>query len=135
MRILFWYCDRMAWTPTSKTLPEAPDGTAGEVKNAIAAYVHLQPSDEERAGKMETKLVKNIKWLAGKWETKLVVLHSFAHLAEDKADAEFTRGLLSRARTRLEDAGYDVVETPFGHFNDLELSAPGHPLARIYKEF
>jgi len=81
MRILFWYCDRMAWTPTSKTIEDVPNDKAGEVEKAIAAYIHIEPSDEERAGKMETRLMKNVKWLAGKWDTKLVVLHSFAHLA------------------------------------------------------
>jgi len=124
MRVLFWYCERMSWKPTRKTLPEAEDGLPG-----------VEPKDTERAGKVETKLVKNVKWLAGKWDTQRVVLHTFAHLAEEKADPEFTRELLGHARRRLEDAGYEVVETPFGYFNDLELAAPGHPLARVYKEF
>ena len=25
MRLLFWYCDRFAWTPAVKTLEDAPD--------------------------------------------------------------------------------------------------------------
>jgi hypothetical protein len=28
-----------------------------------------------------------------------------------------------------------AVQTPYGYFNDLSMDAPGHPLARIYKEF
>ena len=135
MRVLFWYCERMAWKPTRKTLPEAEDSIPGEVMGAISAFVHIEPQDTERAGKVETKLVKNAKWLAGKWDTRRVVLHSFAHLAEEKADPHFTHELLEHARRRLEDAGYEVVETPFGYFNDLELAAPGYPLARVYKEF
>jgi hypothetical protein len=135
MRVLYWYCDRIAWTPTLKTLPEFEDSPPGEVTGAVSAFVHVEPRDAECAGKVETKLVKNAKWLAGKWDTRRVVLHSFAHLAENKADPEFTRELLGNARQRLADAGYEVVETPFGYFNDLELSAPGHPLARVYKEF
>ena len=135
MRVLFWYCERMAWTPTQKTLPEVADGLPNEVTKAVAAFVHIEPHDTERAGKVETKLVKNAKWLAGKWDTRRVVLHTFAHLAEEKADPDFSRELMGQARQRLESAGYEVVETPFGYFNDLELSAPGYPLARVYKEF
>ena len=135
MRVLFWYCERMAWKPTRKTLPEVEDALPGEVTGAVSAFVHIEPKDTERAGKVETKLVKNVKWLAGKWDTRRVVLHTFAHLAEEKADPDFTRELLGHAHRRLEDAGYEVVETPFGYFNDLELAAPGHPLARVYTEF
>ncbi len=135
MRVLFWFCERIAWTPTQKTLPEAEDPSAREITKTIAAFVHVEPRDEEHPGKVETKLVKNVKWLAGKWDTRRVVLHTFAHLAEEKADPDFARPLLMRARDRLEGAGYEVVETPFGYFNDLELKAPGHPLARVYKEF
>jgi len=135
MRVLLWYFDRMAWTPTRKTIEEAPDGESGEAAGAVGAWIHVEPEDQGRAGKVETKLVKNCKWLAGKWETKRIILHSFTHLAEDKADPEFAQGLVTRARERLEGAGYEVIETPYGHFNDLELSAPGHPLARVFKRF
>ncbi len=135
MRVLFWYCDRLAWRPTLKTLEQAPAGQAGQASDAVAAFVHVEPEDAERASKVTTKLVKNCKWLAGKWECKRIVLHSFTHLGEEKAEPALARQLLERARERLEGAGYQVVETPYGHFNDLQLEAPGHPLARIYKAF
>ncbi len=134
MRLLLWYCERFCWNPTKKTLENVPEGTAGEATSAVVAFIHAEPADERNAGKVETKLVKNLKWLAGKWNTKKVVLHSFTHLGEEKADAEFTLGLFKRARDRLEQVGYEVFMTPYGHFNDLELSAPGHPLARIFKQ-
>ena len=135
MRVLFWYCKRIAWTPTHKALPQAEEVAAREVTRAVCAFVHVEPLDTDHAGKVETKLVKNTKWLAGKWDTRRVVLHSFAHLAQEKADPDFTRELLARVHGRLTEAGYEVIETPFGYFNDLELAAPGHPLARVYKEF
>ena len=134
MRVLFWYCDRLAWTPIRKTLEDVPDAAPGGESGAVAAFVHVEPQDADRAGKVETKLVKNCKWLCGKWGTQRVVLHSFTHLAEDKGDPDLARGILERAHQRLNDAGYAAVETPYGHFHDLELKAPGHPLARIFKQ-
>jgi len=135
MRVLYWYCQRLTWNPTKKVLDDVENGSPGEVKDAVVAFVHVEPEDNDKSGKVETKLVKNIKWLAGKWETKRVVLHTFSHLAEEKADPVFSRELLSRVRKRVADVGYDVDETPYGYFNDLELAAPGHPLARIFKQF
>lgn len=135
MRILFWYCDSFGFTPAMKTLEDEPDAAADAHENAVVAFVHVEPADVEREKTVETKLVKNAKWLARKWETGLVVLHSFTHLAEKKADPQFARTLLGRARARLETAGYQAHETPYGYFHDLAIRAPGHPLARIFKSF
>lgn len=135
MRVLFWYCDRFDWTPAMKTLPDTPEAEPAENENAVVAFVHIEPGDVEAGSSTETKLVKNAKWLARKWEITRVVLHSFTHLGEEKAEADKAQSLLGRAQKRLEKAGYSVVQTPYGYFLDLAIKAPGHPLARVYKEF
>jgi hypothetical protein len=135
MRVLFWYCDRFDWTPAMKTLPDTPEAEPAENENAVVAFVHIEPGDVEAGSSAETKLVKNAKWLVRKWENTRVVLHSFNHLGEEKAEAGKAQSLLDRAQKRLEKAGYSVVQTPYGYFLDLAIKAPGHPLARVYKEF
>jgi hypothetical protein len=135
MRVLFWYCDDFDWTPAIKTLPDVPEAEPAENKNAVVAFVHIEPKDVEVGSSSETKLVKNAKWLARKWETPNIILHSFTHLGQEKADPEKARALLDRTKERLENAGYSVDQTPYGYFLDLKIKAPGHPLARVYKEF
>ena len=135
MRVLFWYCDRFAWDPAIKTLEDAPDAAADAHEKVVAAFIHVEPQDAGSDSSAETKLVKNAKWLARKWETQTVILHSFTHLGEEKAEPASARALIERAGKRLETAGYRAVTTPYGYFNDLSLQAPGHPLARIYKAF
>ena len=132
MRLLLWYCKRFAWTPSVKTLEDAPPAQPGEAREAVVAFVHVEPGD---GASQETKLVKNVKWLARKWDVRQAVLHSFTHLAEEKADPDAARELLGRAARRLEAAGYPTVQTPYGYFQHLEMEAPGHPLARIFKAF
>lgn len=134
MRALFWFCDRIAWTPAMKTLDDAPHAEAGAWEQTVVAFVHVEPSDLEEGSSAETKLVKNAKWVARKWNVRRILLHSFTHLSEVKADPALARGLLDRAQERLTAAGYEAEQTPWGHFLDLELSAPGHPLARIFKQ-
>jgi len=135
MRVLFWYCDRFAWDPTLKALEDAPEPRAEKYEKVVVAFIHVEPGDVEGGSSAETKLVKNAKWLARKWEIRKVILHSFSHLAEEKADHVLAKNLLDHAQARLQDAGYETVQTPYGYFHDLELKAPGQPLARIYKEF
>jgi hypothetical protein len=134
MRVLFWYCDRFAWNPSMKTLDDAPDAAPSAHEQTVVAFIHVEPRDMEKGSSAETKLVKNAKWLARKWETKRIILHSFTHLGEEKADPADANGLIDRAQTRLEKADYHIVQTPYGYFNDLSMEAPGHPLARIFKE-
>ncbi len=60
-----------------KALDDAQEGESGEVKSAVVAFVHAEPRDEDKPGKQMAKLVKQVKWLAGKWNTRYTVLHSF----------------------------------------------------------
>ena len=135
MRILLWYCTRFDWTPTIKTLENAPAAESASNKKAIVAFIHVEPNDTISGSSAATKLVKNTKWLARKWETKQIVLHSFTHLGERKAEAEKAKALIDSVERRLSAAGYNACQTPYGYFNDLIIEAPGHALARIYKEF
>jgi hypothetical protein len=135
MRVLFWYCERFAWRPTVQTLDDAPAAAPGDYVKVVVAFVHVEPADVADGSSAETKLVKNAKWLARKWDTRRVVLHSFTHLGDAKAPADSARGLLERAQQRLASADYQTELTPYGYYNDLTMDAPGHPLARIFKAF
>ena len=135
MRVIFWYCDHFSWVPTMRSLDDAPDAQPAALEKAVVAFVHVEPQDVEGDNYQETKLVKNAKWLARKWDTRKIVLHSFSHLGEEKALPAAAQALLCRAQERLENADYEVVQTPYGYFNDLVIRTPGHPLARVYKEF
>ena len=136
MRVIFWYMDSFAYHPAQKNLDSAADVRQGAtLKDSIVAFIHAEAQDEENASKVETKLIKNIKWLAGKLDCKNIVLHSFAHLSESKSRAGFAEELFDRAQERLESSGYNVSQTPFGYFLDIRVSAPGKSLARVYKEF
>ena len=135
MRVLFWYCEKFGWNPAIKTLENAPDAGPEERKDVVVAFIHVEPHDVAGGGASETKLVKNAKWLARKWEVKQILLHSFTHLAEEKAAPDQAKTLLDRVQDRLRNAGYETSQTPYGYFNDLSMEARGHPLARIFKEF
>jgi hypothetical protein len=136
MKLLMLYTDRFAYKPTIKTLDDQPDCThPDEITTAIVGLIHAEASDEDDPAKIEKKLVKNLKWGARKNETQRIVLHSFSHLAETKATSPFTKDLLDRAAERLRGAGYEIWQTPFGYFLDLDLQAPGRSTARIFTSF
>lgn len=130
------YCSRFAYTPTVKVLEEvAVAAGPAEYENILTAFIQAEADDEADIKGVEKKLVKNLKWAAGKNNTKRVMLHSFAHLSESKASPEFTSELFERSKSRMENAEYETYTTPFGYFLDLDIQAPGYSLARIFKSF
>ena len=136
MKLLIIYCTRFAYNPTVKVLGNANDGyEAASFENILTAFIQAEAGDEEDLKGVEKKMVKNIKWAAGKNNTKRVMLHSFAHLSESKASPEFTTELFQKAIERLENAEYETFTTPFGYFLDLDMKAPGYSLARLFKSF
>ena len=136
MRVLMIYADRFAYKTSVKGLEGTEDIQEEKViENALVGFIHVEPQDEENLSSKETKLVKNLKWAARKNETNIIVLHSFAHLSESKANPEFTKELFNMAEARMKNANYETYQTPFGYFLDLSVDAPGYSLARIFKSF
>jgi hypothetical protein len=122
----------------SRSLPDVPDVEKEEsVRDAVVIFVHSEDEDEdeERRGKVLQKFVKNIKWIAGKFGARNVVLHSFNHLGVSKSSPEFALSLMDEAEERLEKAGYTVMRTPFGYFNEFRMHVAGDSLAKVFKEF
>ncbi len=134
MKLLMIYADLFGYKTTKKGWENAPDiDEEKKIEQALVAFIHLEKEDEEKLSQIETKMIKQIKWAARKNNTECVVLHSFAHLSESKANPELIKTLFDNAEQRLKNAGFETSQTPFGYFLDLEFKAPGHSLARIFK--
>ena len=127
--------NKFSFNPTIKTIESMPDFTEEKhFENIQAAFIQVEKEDEENETAVKKKLLKNLKWVAGKNNTKKIILHSFAHLSESKAEPEFTKALFDNIDERLTNSGFDVEQTPFGYFLDLKFDAPGYSLARVFKD-
>jgi hypothetical protein len=135
MKLLMIYCSKFSYTPQIHTLPDFPEVTEGqEFLETLVAFIHAEEQDEINLKAVETKLLKNLKWAAKKNNTKKIVLHSFAHLAETKAGPIATKELFDKVEARLKNADYECEQTPFGYFLDIDVQAPGISQARIFKQ-
>ncbi|MGD9930267.1 MAG: threonyl-tRNA synthetase editing domain-containing protein [Mangrovibacterium sp.] len=136
MKVLVMYINEFSYQPATKNLDVAEEVTEGaKFEEAILAFIQAEEKDEEKeVGSREKKLVNHLKWTARKNNTKRVILHSFAHLSDSKASVEFTQILFDLAEQRLQNAGFETAQTPFGYFLDLKIDAPGFSLARIWAD-
>jgi len=136
MKLLMIYADRFAYKTSKKTLETVEEHKEEKlIEDVLVGFIQVEKEDEEKIDKIETKLIKNLKWAAKKNDTNNIILHSFAHLSLSKAELEITKTIFDNAEKRLENTGYKTWQTPFGYFLDLDLRAPGKSLARVFKEF
>jgi len=135
MKLLLFYAPSFWFKTYQKVLEQVDDQELeANCQEAVVVFYHVESVDLERRGKVITKFIKNIKWLSGKFDSKNVVLHSFNHLSNSKAPADFAEELVQDARNRLERAGYSVTVTPFGYLNEWKLHVAGESLAKVFKE-
>ena len=136
MKLLMIYSEKFAYKTSIKNLESVEKyEKEKQIENTLVGFIQVEQKDEEDISKVETKMIKNLKWAAKKNDTINIVLHSFAHLSMSKAEEGITKELFNRAEQRLKNSGYEVSQTPFGYFLDLDIQAPGKSLARVFKEF
>ncbi|MFQ5668375.1 MAG: threonyl-tRNA synthetase editing domain-containing protein [Candidatus Binatia bacterium] len=137
MRLLCFQAKRFWWRAFEQTLADAP-APAGEteVTDAVVAFVHVEAADSmpEREASVFRQALKHLKWLANKRGLRVIVLHSFTHLGADSGEPEAARALLARLADRLTANGYTTHVTPFGYFNEWDLSVYGESLAKVWKQ-
>ncbi len=136
MKLIMFYVHEWWYKTASKSLPDVPDAEKEEsLKNAAVIFYHSEAEDEGKRENVVQKFVKNTKWIAGKFNTKNIVLHSFNHLSLSKSSPEFANAMLDEVVERLERTGYYIMATPFGYFNEFKMHVAGDSLAKVYKEF
>jgi len=65
------YASRFAYKTSLKSLESVSEKKEHKViENAIIGFIHVEEKDEANFSKVETKLIKNLKWAARKNETK-----------------------------------------------------------------
>lgn len=133
MKLLLLHAHDYSLKPYEKNLDGAEDNTAAiSCKNAVVALIHVEATDKESPGSVITKSIKNIKWHARKVDTESVVLHSFAHLATTRADAETAQYIIQQMAERLATVGLTVQITPFGYFNEFKIHVAGPSIAKVF---
>lgn len=135
MKLLLFYAHSWWYKTALKSLQYMPDINKDEsIEKTAVIFLHAELEDEQKGKSLLEKLVKNIKWLAGKFQTKNVVIHSFNHLSTSKASPEFSEKIIKDLTIKLENAGYKVICTPFGYFNEFKIHVAGESLAKVFKE-
>jgi len=135
MKLLTFQAKRFWWRSFSKTLEDVEDvAVEQEVFDAVVAFYQIEAADAAERASVFRQALKHLKWLANKRALGTIVLHSFTHLGGENAEPAFAQALIEELAARLRETGYDVWITPFGYFNEWDLSVYGESLAKVWKQ-
>jgi hypothetical protein len=135
MKLLSFQAKRFWWRSYSKTLDDVEDvAVEQEVFDAVVAFYQVEAVDAANRASVFRQALKHLKWLANKREMRTIVLHSFTHLGGENAEPDFARALIEELAARLRETGYEIWITPFGYFNEWDLSVYGESLAKVWKQ-
>jgi len=106
-----------------------------QVGESVLVWIHSEAGDVSNSTSILRKMAKNIRWLSKKVSCNRVILHSFAHLDESKADSDFASALIDDVADKLQQQGFEVHMVPFGHFFEFDMHVKGPSLAKVFKQF
>jgi hypothetical protein len=136
MKLLILLAEEFIYQASEQSSPlgEAePSPSSERLEDAIVAFVQCEPPDERRETALLKQAVNYFRWFGRKRGVARLVLHSFAHLAEERSSPEFARRLLSQLGDMLEEHGFEVHHTPFGWSLKWSISVQGHGYAKTFK--
>lgn len=138
MRALIWHVERFTCTITERGRSpvveeyENPVTTVGE---ALLVLASVEQADETDPDGVARRAAEEIAAHARQLKVDTVVVHPFAHLFGDLSRPRTAVYVLDATAKALRERGLQVIRTPFGWFNALEIKAKGHPLSRLARIF
>ncbi len=136
MKLLVFLVESFEYRASERGSPlgeEHPQPAEDLIEGAIVAFIQCEPRDEERGDAVFKQAVKYFRWFSRKRGVERLVLHSFAHLAEERSSPEFARELLQTLGDRLEEHGFEIHHTPFGWSLQWTMAVEGHGYAKTFK--
>lgn len=134
MRALIWHVDSFVCRIMEKgrsPLVEPMGERETRVNEALSVLASVEKADERAPQVVAQRAAAMLGDHARKLKVTTIVLHSFAHLFAELAVPQVAVDVLKETAARLGADGFNVIRTPFGWFNELEIKAKGHPLSRL----
>ncbi len=147
MKILLIHSDSIEWEPVKKAIKSAEELSDDtdkvgvqlskkpvKVEDCLVVFSAVEKPDEKDPEKVVEEYVKNVKDVAGQVKTKNIVVYPYAHLSSNLSSVEVGLKVLKGAEEALKK-DFKVWRAPFGWYKKFSLSAKGHPLAELSREF
>ncbi len=101
------------------------------IDEGLVVLSSVEKQDERSPQRVAEKASEEIAQLVEQLKVETIVLHSFAHLFAELSNPRTAIEVMKFIEEKLKNKGLNVIRTPFGWFNTLEIKAKGHPISRV----
>jgi len=101
-----------------------------EYRNALVAFVAVEPGDEGSVEEAAKDLARNAERLG----TETIIVYPYSRLSPHKEIGRRAKAIIEELAKRIEEQGKNVVTGPFGRA-PFTLEAEEHPLAHAFKTY
>lgn len=136
MRLLLFQAQHFEYRAAQRGSPlgaETPQPENERIEHALIAFLQMEPIDEQRPEALLNQAVKYFRWYTRKRQLTRILLHSFAHLAEERSSPEFALDFFNKLEDKLQQHQLEVSQTPFGWSLEWDLKVEGHAFAKTFK--
>jgi hypothetical protein len=134
MKLLIFNTHEFWFRTFKNTLDENTDENEERtVEDSLVIFIQIEQDDPEKKERIIKKATDNIVWLAKKTGRNKVVLHSFAHLSDSKAESTAAYEIFLTLQQALIKRGLDTTTTPYGYLNEFRIQVLGDSLAKVWK--
>ena len=137
MRFIMMHVNRFRSVITEKgrsRLVEPPEPAETSVGESLLVLISVEAGDEQDSGGVAARAAAEMDKIARNLKVGTIVLHPFAHLFADLGPPEAAVEVMEGVREILAGKGREVIRTPFGWFNTLQIDAKGHPYSRVARK-
>lgn len=135
VRLLLIHADSLEYEAKKPALKNVPDLPAEQRKagatETLVVFYSVEKGDEADPAGTAKAVVANIQDVATQVKAAHVTLYPYAHLSSELAPPQAARAMGDTLTQATRDAGFQVLQVPFGWYKAFTIKAKGHPLAEL----
>lgn len=135
MKLLFIHSDLIEFEAKKPALPDAGDLPeeleSGRLEDALVAFFSVESGDTAAEDAVVQRALEHVEDVAGQVNTDRVAVYPYAHLSEDLAPPDAADRIGTKLRERIQEAGYETIEAPFGWYKAFRIESKGHPMSEL----
>jgi threonyl-tRNA synthetase len=135
MKLLFIHSDLIEFEAKKPALPDAgelpEELESGRLEDALVVFFSVESGDTAAEDAVVERALEHVEDVAGQVNTDRVAVYPYAHLSEDLAPPDAADRIGTTFRERVEGAGYETIEAPFGWYKRFHIESKGHPMSEL----
>lgn len=136
MKNLIFFCNTFTYKLDHTTLVAEKYGEVGDFENFKDVLVVFSTVESSDTSGITTEVAKDIRKIARKNGSKIIVINPFAHLSSSLASPESAIKILNEISEKInKENEFTVKRLHFGWYKEFDFNISGKENTQIFREY